>query len=108
MPAEMTDRRFPPPWTLDEHDECFIVRDANGQALTYVYCEEEPGVVRRTSSLATRPGASPPTSPSRRSAAPKGRPQINPDRSRSRHPQTLRRDGMLRHFRCRKHGMSPS
>jgi hypothetical protein len=32
MPAEMTDRRFPPPWTLDEHDECFIVRDANGQA----------------------------------------------------------------------------
>jgi hypothetical protein len=33
MPAEMTDRRFPPPWTLDEHDECFIVRDANGQAL---------------------------------------------------------------------------
>jgi hypothetical protein len=28
MPAEMTDRRFPPPWTLDEHDECFIVRDA--------------------------------------------------------------------------------
>jgi hypothetical protein len=38
----------------------------------------------------------------------KGRPQINPDRSRSRHPQTLRRAGMLRHFRCRKHGMSPS
>ena len=41
MPAEMTDRRFPPPWTLDEHDECFIVRDADGQALAYVYFEEE-------------------------------------------------------------------
>ena len=24
-------------------DACFIVRDANGQALTYVYFEEEPG-----------------------------------------------------------------
>jgi hypothetical protein len=28
----MPQRRFPPPWTLDEHDECFIVRDADGQA----------------------------------------------------------------------------
>jgi hypothetical protein len=27
-------------------DACFIVRDANRQALAYVYCEEEPG--RRT------------------------------------------------------------
>ena len=38
----MTDRRFPPQWTLDEHDECFIVRDANGQALACVYFEGEP------------------------------------------------------------------
>jgi hypothetical protein len=30
MPAEMTDRRFPPPWSIEELDECFIVRDANG------------------------------------------------------------------------------
>jgi hypothetical protein len=36
-------RRFPPPWVLDEHPDCFIVRDANGQALAYVYFEEEPG-----------------------------------------------------------------
>jgi hypothetical protein len=27
---------------------CFIVRDANGQALSYVYCESEPG--RRSAS----------------------------------------------------------
>ena len=50
MPAEMTDRRFPPPWTLDEHDECFIVRDANGQALGYFYFGEEqqsPAIDRR-------------------------------------------------------------
>ena len=26
-------RRFPPPWTVDENDACFILRDANGQAL---------------------------------------------------------------------------
>ena len=34
---------FPPPWSVEETDACFIVRDANGQALAYVYFEEEPG-----------------------------------------------------------------
>ena len=33
--------RFPPPWSVEETDACFIVRDANGQALAYVYFEEE-------------------------------------------------------------------
>jgi hypothetical protein len=36
-------RRFPPPWTAEGTDACFIVRDANRQALAYVYFEEEPG-----------------------------------------------------------------
>jgi hypothetical protein len=37
-------RRFPPPWTIDEaNDACFIVRDSTGQALAYVYFEDEPG-----------------------------------------------------------------
>jgi hypothetical protein len=36
-------RRFPPPWSVEATDACFIVRDANGQALAYVYFEEEPG-----------------------------------------------------------------
>ena len=27
----------------EETDACFIVRDNNGQALAYVYFEEEPG-----------------------------------------------------------------
>jgi hypothetical protein len=36
-------RRFPPPWTAEETEACFIVRDPNGQALAYVYFEEEPG-----------------------------------------------------------------
>jgi hypothetical protein len=35
-------RRFPPPWTAEERGACFIVRDATGQALAYVYFEEEP------------------------------------------------------------------
>jgi hypothetical protein len=30
--AEMA-RRFPPPWSAEESEACFIVRDANGQAL---------------------------------------------------------------------------
>jgi hypothetical protein len=50
MPAEMTDRRFPPPWSIEELDECFIVRDANGQALGYFYFDEEqqsPAIDRR-------------------------------------------------------------
>jgi hypothetical protein len=33
MPA----RRFPPPWSVEELDECFVVRDHNGQQLAYVY-----------------------------------------------------------------------
>jgi hypothetical protein len=36
-------RRFPPPWSVDESDACFIVRDKNGQALGYFYFEDEPG-----------------------------------------------------------------
>jgi len=36
-------RRFPPPWTVEDHPACFIVRDHDGQALAYIYFEEEPG-----------------------------------------------------------------
>ena len=36
-------RRFPPPWTADETDACFIVGDHNRQALAFIYCEDEPG-----------------------------------------------------------------
>ena len=40
----MSDRRFPPPWTVEDHnDACFIVKDRNGYALAYVHYEEEPG-----------------------------------------------------------------
>jgi hypothetical protein len=36
-------RRFPPPWTVEELDECFVVIDGAEQKLAYVYFEEEPG-----------------------------------------------------------------
>ncbi|MGB5180904.1 MAG: hypothetical protein WBO12_01735 [Xanthobacteraceae bacterium] len=36
-------RRFPPPWTVEELEACFVVRDGNGQQLAYVYFEDEPG-----------------------------------------------------------------
>ncbi len=44
MPSGVTaPRRFPPPWSIDDNGDCFIVRDHGGQALAYVYFEEEPG-----------------------------------------------------------------
>jgi hypothetical protein len=46
-------RRFPAPWTAEETDACFIVRDHNGQALAYVYFEDEPGR-RAAAKLLTR------------------------------------------------------
>jgi hypothetical protein len=36
-------RRFPPPRSVEELDACFVVSDHNGQALAYVYFEDEPG-----------------------------------------------------------------
>ena len=39
----MPDRRFPPPWSVEETDSCYIVRDANEQALAYVYFEGGAG-----------------------------------------------------------------
>jgi hypothetical protein len=34
---------LPTTWSIDEHAESFIVRDATGQALAYFYFEEEFG-----------------------------------------------------------------
>jgi hypothetical protein len=36
-------RRFPPPWTVEELETCFVVTDSAGQKLVYVYFEDEPG-----------------------------------------------------------------
>ena len=39
----MTARRFPPPWRVEEITESFKIVDATGQALAYVYFEDEAG-----------------------------------------------------------------
>jgi hypothetical protein len=39
----MPSRRFPPPWSVEELEACFVVRDASGQKLGYFYYEEEFG-----------------------------------------------------------------
>ena len=48
-------RRFPPPWTVEELEACFIVIDGGGQKLAYVYFEEEPGR-RSAAKLLTKDG----------------------------------------------------
>jgi hypothetical protein len=35
--------QLPATFGVREHPECFIGRDANGQALAYIYFEQEPG-----------------------------------------------------------------
>jgi hypothetical protein len=45
-------RRFPPPWTVEELDACFIVSDRGGQNVAYVYFEDEAG--KRVSAPAYR------------------------------------------------------
>jgi hypothetical protein len=42
MPA----RRLPPPWSVEEQDACFVVRNHNGQQLTHIYFGDE--AVRRS------------------------------------------------------------
>ncbi len=39
----MPERRFPPPWSVEDIDAAFVVKDSAGQKLAYVYYEEEPG-----------------------------------------------------------------
>ena len=46
-------RRFPSPWSSEESDACFIVRDRGGQAVAYLYFEDEVGR-RSAAKLLTR------------------------------------------------------
>jgi hypothetical protein len=36
-------RRFTPPWDIEDNGACFIIRDHSGQALSYIYYENDPG-----------------------------------------------------------------
>jgi hypothetical protein len=37
----MAQRRFPPPWTVEQHNACYIVRDCAGLNLAYVYFQDD-------------------------------------------------------------------
>jgi hypothetical protein len=39
----VTERRFPPPWSVEDIGAAFLVKDSSGQKLGYFYFEEEPG-----------------------------------------------------------------
>jgi hypothetical protein len=54
----MTERRFPPPWSVEKLDACFVVHDHKGQQLAYVYFEDEPGR-RSAAKLLTKDEARP-------------------------------------------------
>jgi K+/H+ antiporter YhaU regulatory subunit KhtT len=46
-------RRFPPPWYADKMPGGYVVRDANGQALAYVYSRDNPDEARQAKVLTT-------------------------------------------------------
>jgi hypothetical protein len=47
----MTSRRFPAPWRADPMPGGYVVRDANGQALTYLYCRDNEDEARQAKVL---------------------------------------------------------
>jgi len=49
----MAERRFPPPWSVEDSGAAFVVKDSAGQKLGYFYYEEEPGR-RSVAKLLTR------------------------------------------------------
>jgi hypothetical protein len=65
-PAHRPDVTASPPWSVEEYNDACIVKDAHGQALAYVYFEDEPGRRSAAKLHARKRGASPRTSPSRR------------------------------------------
>jgi hypothetical protein len=52
-PINRPDRRFPPPWEIEDDGACFIVRDHSEQALAYLDYEDKPGR-RAAANLLTR------------------------------------------------------
>jgi len=51
----LSSRRFPSPWSVEELDACFVVRDHNGQQLAYVYLRGRGlGLLRSAAKLIPR------------------------------------------------------
>jgi hypothetical protein len=43
----VNDRRFPPPWSSDKIPGGYVVCDANGQALAYIYSRDNEDEARQ-------------------------------------------------------------
>jgi len=43
MKQKVANPRFPIPWSVEEEDGCFVVRDNNGQALSRVHFKDKHG-----------------------------------------------------------------
>ena len=48
----MTDRHFPPPWTVEQIPGGYKVKDANGQSLAYVYGRETGADIAKVLTMA--------------------------------------------------------
>jgi hypothetical protein len=42
----MTERRFPPPWSVEEGEAYFVVKDNDGQQLAYVHFDDPRSAVK--------------------------------------------------------------
>jgi len=52
----MPERRFPPPWTVEDIGDCFVVKASNERPLVFIYYAD--GVARRSlARLLTRDAA---------------------------------------------------
>ena len=47
----MTTRRFPPPWRADRIPGGYVVRDASGQSIAYIYSRENEDEARQAKVL---------------------------------------------------------
>jgi len=52
----MPERRFPPPWSINELEACFVVIDSTGQKLAYVYFDDRPPPEQRRKTWASSRG----------------------------------------------------
>jgi hypothetical protein len=50
----LNNRRFPPPWSVEELHGCFVVKDSAGQRLAYVYFAKMSPAVALRAKLFTR------------------------------------------------------
>jgi hypothetical protein len=47
MQVAMPERRFPPPWTVEEGETYFVVKDNDGQRLAYIHFDDPRSAAKR-------------------------------------------------------------